>query len=282
MKIRRTWTTKHWCESVIEPEWPFAYSKYKEDKEESKGRMSSNKQDVRHVCETQGVQSKCHICEDIQCGSYGSSTNNSSNSEKRDKCHFQLQGVSWEDMSKNIPTVTDIPWAVGGRHRYDFGGANTTHVCMYMSGNDPCQSHLGEDYNSCIVRCWGYKSGLSGLNNTAGPTSHVGIGDEGGDTFDLYGAWPNSKLGKEQNGLNATPWVLPQPTATWSYPKSDYLESTMSSTFSSDIGTGTDILPQGFTFTLAGSSNGEEGFKDGTRSEARYVTCYSSPSFKNI
>ena len=63
MKIRRPWTTKHWCESVIHPEWPFAYSKYGGQVEETKGRVSSSLQDVRHGCETQGVQSKCHICE---------------------------------------------------------------------------------------------------------------------------------------------------------------------------------------------------------------------------
>lgn len=259
MKIRRPWTTKHWCQSVISPEWPLAYSKYKEQVEEIKGRVSSNKQDVRHVCETKGVQSKCHICEDIQCG------------ENLDhQCHFQLQGVAWEKMSRNIPTVSDIPWAVGGAHRYDFGGGNTTHVCMYMSGILPCQSNYGVDYSRCTIRCWGYGSGLSGLNNTAGPTSNVmGTGSEGQQQSNAqYGTWPNSKLGFKLNGLNATPWLLPQPTATWRYPKSDY-NSENNTFISPKTSFRLNILPQGFTFTLAGSINGEGGFKDGLGPQAR-------------
>ncbi len=255
MKIRRTWTTKHWCQSVTDPEWPFAYSKYQNQTEETKGRVSSNKQDVRHVCETRGVQSKCHICEDIKCGL---------NSDH--DCHFQLQGVEWEKMSRNIPTVSDIPWAVGGMHRYDFGGVNTTHVCMYTSSNEPCQSNLGDDYSRCKVRCWGHSSSLTGLNNTAGPTSIVTAGRMGGEDDLTYGEWPNSKLGYQLDGLNATPWILPQPTATWSYPKSDYFENSF---ISSDIGKKSDLLPQGFTFTLAGSTTGEEGFIDGLRTQAR-------------
>ena len=287
MKIRRPWTTKHWCQSVITPEWPFAYSKYKGQIEETKGRVSSNKQDVRHICETQGVQSKCHICEDIQCG--GDDDDDDTDGKNKDGsdsshsiCHFQLQGVAWDKMSQNIPTVTDIPWAVGGSHRYDFGGVNTSHVCMYMSGHKPCQSHLGGDYSSCIVRCWGYIPGLlSGHNNTVGPTSnvandhdHIRIDDDAqGDGRSHYhtswqsNEWPNLDIGNKQHGLNATPWVLPEPTATWSYPKSDYLGKE----FFSNIGPNMDILPQGFSFTLAGSSIGKEGFVDGLGSDARYV-----------
>ena len=256
---------KHWCESVIDPEWPFAYSKYKGQVEEYKGRVSSNKQDVRHRCETQGVQSKCHICEEIYCG-------NNNFSEKI--CHFQLQGVSWNEMSKNIPTVTDVPWAVGGAHRYDYGGENTTHVCMYMSGREPCQSHLGTDYSACVVRCWGHSSKLSGLNNTSGPTSKGQYDDdnvddfsqdrENGNVFNL-GIWPNLELAERQGGLNTTPWTLPQPTAMWSYPKSDMVGND----FTYNIGPELELLPQGFTFTLAGSKSGEEGFEDGKGPQAR-------------
>ncbi len=298
MKIRRPWTTKHWCESVIRPEWPFAYSKYKGQLEETKGRVSSNGQDVRHGCETQGVQSKCHICEEIRCGGGDNDdndddddgdekrNNNNNKIDSRDGqqhlCHFQLQGVLWDDMSKNIPTVSDIPWAVGGSHRYDFGGVNTTHVCMYMSSNAPCQSNFGQDYSDCIVRCWGHmpERKMSGLNNTVGPTTAgpsfkdddgggSGGRSNGDSDYPSTGTWPNSKIGMKYQGLNATPWILPEPTATWSYPKSDYF----SETFSPNIGQTMNLLPQGFTFTLAGSTAGEEGFVDGYRFEARYVFC---------
>ncbi len=157
MQITRPWTTKHWCESVIRPEWPFAYSKYRGQIEETKGRVSTNMQDVRHECDARGVQSKCHICEDIACGP----------DENNLTCHFQLQGVSTNDMSANIPTVSDVPWAVNGSHRYDFGGASTTHVCMYLSGTPPCQSNFGQDYSKCELRCWGHGDSLSGENSTA-------------------------------------------------------------------------------------------------------------------
>jgi hypothetical protein len=253
MKIRRTWTTKHWCDSVVEPEWPFAYTKYKGQKEESKGRVSSNRQDVRHICETQGVQSKCHICEDIKCGS-----------DLTKDCHFQLQGVSWEDISRNIPTISDVPWAVGGSYRYDFGGINTTHVCMHMSGSRPCQSHSGEDYGGCTLRCWGYLEGLSRVGNKAGLASNVQSGGIETSRTNTSGVWPNLELSEILGGLNSTPWLLSQPTALWSYPKSDYNDTV----FTSTIGKITGILPQGFTFTLAGS-DGEEGFVDGFGSQAR-------------
>jgi hypothetical protein len=154
-----------------------------------------------------------------------------------------------------------------------------------MSGNEhgPCQSSFGQNYSSCVVRCWGYIPGrFSGLNNTAGPTSRVHVDadvDDGRDINSLSSEslfWPNTKMKRDnhdhdhhRHGLNATPWILPEPTATWSYPKSDYSGKT--TTFPSNIGPNIDILPQGFTFTLAGSTIGEEGFEDGAGSDARYV-----------
>ena len=42
MRLSRPWTEKHWCESVIEPEWPFAYQKFPGHEFEKKGRTNSN------------------------------------------------------------------------------------------------------------------------------------------------------------------------------------------------------------------------------------------------
>jgi len=249
MQVRRTWTTKHWCDSVIDPEWPFAYSKYKNQTEERKGRVMSNRQDVRHTCQTKGVRSKCHVCEDIQCGNGGM------NSSSSGICHFQLQGVSTNDMSKNIPTVSDVPWAVGGSHRYDYGGENSSHVCMYMSGGT-CQSSFGRDYSKCKLRCWGHSPTLSGLDNKAGDASFV--------QGEATGKWPNARSDYLE-GVKMTPWVLPSPTQSFAYPK-----------FRADQSIGNprngqilESLPQGFTFTLAGGGDGESGFKDGQEHEAR-------------
>ena len=182
MRTARPWTEKHWCDSVEEPEWPFAYQKYSSQAVETKGRVNSNLQDMRHVCETYGGESKCHICEDVEGG----------------KIKFQLQGISWEDMAHNIPSVTDSPWSVRGVHRFDFGKDTDSdgkkHVCVLVSGRDclrplpnpayfppPPPSHpmpdivaaqtLGVsrsglagrdyDYSNCTVRCWGHYGTLS-------------------------------------------------------------------------------------------------------------------------
>jgi len=96
MRTARPWTEKHWCDSVENPEWPMAYQKYSTQSVESKGRVNSNVQDMRHKCVTYGGESKCHICEDIE----------------DDTIKYQLQGVAWEEMAHNIPTVTDSPFAV--------------------------------------------------------------------------------------------------------------------------------------------------------------------------
>jgi sugar lactone lactonase YvrE len=242
MQIHRHWTTQHWCDSVIIPQWPFAYAKYVgQPMEETKGRVSSNRQDVRHECDRRGVRSKCHLCEEIACGAQINQT-----------CgQFQLQGVSWRELSSNIATVTDVPWAVNGSHRYDFGGSTTTHVCMYLSSTSPCQSSFGTDYSKCELRCWGYGDGLSGVNNTVAYSTNDGEPD---------GIWPNHQFDSFR-GVNSTPWEEPSPTTTWEYPRT-----------SLDADTPQNPLfnPQGYVFTLAGSKTGQEGFVDGVGSEALF------------
>ena len=252
MQVRRTWTTKHWCESVVDPEWPFAYSKFKNQKEERKGRVLSNLQDVMHECETRGVRSKCHICEDIQCGT----RNSGDNASWPAVCHFQLQGVSTDEMSKNIPTVSDVPWAVGGSHRYDYGGVNTSHVCMHMSGGS-CQSNFATDYSRCELRCWGHSSELRGVDNEAGDATIVA--GEG------TGRWPNARV-DYLDGVSMTPWTRPAPTQTWSYPKQRENETIGNPRNNESLRS----MSQGLTFTLAGDiKGGEAGFRDGVGYYAR-------------
>lgn len=145
MTIHRPWNNKHWCESIEKPEWPFAYQKQTDQTVEYKGRTASSLQDNRHQCGSRGGKSKCHICEDIPCGV-----------GLTDTCSYQIQGIPWNLLTKNIPTVTDVPFAVNGRHRYDYTGG--THVCLFQSGND-CIRHDKDDYGHCTVRCWGVGSG---------------------------------------------------------------------------------------------------------------------------
>lgn len=229
MRIAHPWTTKHWCNSVRNPSWPFSYSKYKNQLEEIKGRTSTNEQDMRHECESRGVQSKCHICEDIVCGNNNQHNNNDGASRATSSspsiCHFQIQGVNWHELSRNIPTVTDVPWAVGGNHRYDFGGNDknnhTSHVCLYLSGSSPCRSAFGTDYSNCKLRCWGANSSSSLLQQ--------------------------------------------QPDSVgWEYPKAHVNEGRPRNP--KKYGNLTTVQ-QGYTFTLAGGD--EEGFMDGFEHEAR-------------
>jgi hypothetical protein len=143
--MRRTWTTQHWCESVRQPQWPFAYQKALTQTLEWQGRANPSTQDIRHRCAVLGVQSKCHICEQFAC-----------NVNSGDRCKFQLQGIPWAALPTNIPTVTDVPWAVGGRHRYDY--ASATQLCVFLSGG-ACMSPFTTDFSQCDVRCWGTQSG---------------------------------------------------------------------------------------------------------------------------
>ena len=265
-QITRPWTTQHWCKSVIHPKWPFAYSKYIDQNEETKGRVSTNAQDMRHVCRSEGVQSKCHICEDIQCGE-----------TKNDTCHFQIQGVDWKDMSKNIPTISDMPWAVGGTNRYDFGGNTTSHVCLYLTGdlNDKgaCQSNFGRDYSHCPLRCWGYNTTFDkeayGYQSVATRSSLVYDDSQYFDHTKTQNThWPNhliSNQSREEFYVNSTPWTLSLPTTTWEYPKKAIMDTPENPKGNQKWG----LLPQGATFTLAGSRNGEKGFNDGNSTSAR-------------
>ena len=43
----------------------------------------------------------------------------------------QIQGVFSENMSVNIPVVSDTAWAVGGAHRRDYGNNDVTHFCVF-------------------------------------------------------------------------------------------------------------------------------------------------------
>ena len=254
-----------------------AYQKYASQSVESKGRVNSNVQDMRHKCVTYGGESKCHICEDIEDGSIA----------------YQLQGVAWEEMAHNIPTVTDSPWAVGGDHRFDFGNPATTHVCVITSSRNclrpslnssffpppppshPVPAHFrpadtpGQDYSNCTVRCWGHVPayGFSGARDA--PLAHLEAGyyAAGTDIEDRYRGW-------DGDGTVASDrWDYPKHAdagavgaaegdpAAYPYPLSAY---------GGRAGGGPRLgfNPQGFAYTAAGS--GEAGYRDGAPAGARF------------
>jgi hypothetical protein len=72
-------------------------------------------------------------------------------------CAMQLQGVDWGELPANVPTATDVPFAVGPAvsHRYDFG--NASRVCVMASGGACLTGDApgSGDYTSCTVHCWG-------------------------------------------------------------------------------------------------------------------------------
>ena len=137
------WDTRNWCEQVTAPKWPYAYRK-SDLQLETKGRIVSNTQDLRHVCQTRGAQSICHRCEDFKCNV----------GVLQSTCHMQIQGVDWARLPPNVPTVTDTPFAVGPNvtHRNDFG--NASRVCVFTQGGD-CIRHDTVDFSRCALRCWG-------------------------------------------------------------------------------------------------------------------------------
>ncbi|GBG29733.1 Wnt inhibitory factor 1 [Hondaea fermentalgiana] len=146
MRLHRSWTEKHWCESVQEPHWPFAYAKRDGDALEIKGRVARNLKNMGHICRARGALSSCHRCESIACGSDLQST-----------CELQVQGVPWDELLPNIPAVSDTPWAIGGQHRNDFGSGS--HACVMLSPDTCVKSSSADaslDYSACRARCWGY------------------------------------------------------------------------------------------------------------------------------
>ena len=152
----RTWSNRSACDNAQWPGYIFAYSKYNGQKYESKGRTNTNLQDFRHECQLHGGASKCHICENIPCGSdYHSNGNNFDGGT----CHLQLQGVSNVDMSTNIPVVTDTAWAVSptGTFRKNFGSNAVTHICVFLSGGSCIVPSSGvQTFTDCRLRCFGY------------------------------------------------------------------------------------------------------------------------------
>jgi hypothetical protein len=166
MRVFKAWDTREPCEKIQSPRWPFAY--YKNEPREHKGRVTSNFQNLGHVCQVRGTRSKCHRCEVFGC--------------EGGTCPLQIQGVNASLMPKNIPTNSDTPWAVNGLHRNDFGGTGTW-VCTMLSGGK-CVNPLTEetDFSDCVTRCWGH--GL-GTTNIATP--------EPGGSFGLSWSWSKTQ-----------------------------------------------------------------------------------------
>ena len=143
LRVHLPWAVRHWCDVIFDPHWPFAYQKELTQVFEEKGLVASSYQHMGHVCTTRGARTKCYRCEPIVCGP-----------DMDEECNFQLQGVIWENLPKNIPTITNTPWAVGVtvQHRYDY--ARAERVCVMLSSGD-CTHHSTSNFKHCAVRCFG-------------------------------------------------------------------------------------------------------------------------------
>jgi DNA-binding beta-propeller fold protein YncE len=232
MRVPRSAVDKPYCDLIADPEWPLAYEKYEGQLLEAKGRVSSNLHDLGVQCEARGSLRKCYICYEPTCTG--------------DACPpLQLQGVAnVTSLPVNVPTVSDTPWAVGGSHRNDFGGAGTTHICL-MLGGDLCSSPKASssDFSSCHVRCWGHGGG-------GGNPQKVPHLEEG-----LYGPGVDNDA-----HADSSVWDY-KATDAWSWFSSD--QSTTPSISASPA-----FNPQGYLFTLAGGE--QAGFADGPSLSAQF------------
>ncbi len=110
LRIQRPWSTRHWCEVLFDPHFPFAYAKVVTQGHESKGVVVDNSQHLGHVCTTRGARTKCHRCEDIACGS-----------GLEEHCHFQVRVFD----SETVDCVSLPPFRT---HRHTFLTFTHTHT----------------------------------------------------------------------------------------------------------------------------------------------------------
>lgn len=146
-KLHRPWTPRVECDEIFNPRWPSAYAKSPAEFIEPKGRTASSLQHLGYTCVHFGAATKCYLCEPIVCGDTLNLT-----------CPMQIQGMDWTQLPKNIPSVSDVPFAAGPAvaHRNDFGAAQRT--CVLLSGDyciNPNPTDPALNFTRCSVRCWG-------------------------------------------------------------------------------------------------------------------------------
>ena len=155
-------------------------------------------------------------------------------------------------MSKNIPTVTDVPWSVGGAHRFDFGHAQTSHVCLHLSGDD-CSSYAKSDFSKCELRCWGH-----GLPS-------------GSDKNKTHLEGSRYHAGSLNSASTTVPWLLPAPSDVWNYPKVNGVVPVEAHAGAHNpLPTPASYNPQGFAYTHAGSVTGTAGYANGKGAAALF------------
>jgi hypothetical protein len=148
-------------------------------------------------------------------------------------------------MSVNIPVVSDTSWAVGGRHRHDYGNESTTHFCVFTSGGS-CIVPSTSDFSDCTVRCFGYGFTKPAQAKPVFPRTIV----------DIYEGQPR--------------WSDDGKVDLWEYPKncSEAKSYGVDCLIDKTNGVTPSFNPQGFVFTQAGS--GKAAFTDGAANVATF------------
>ena len=155
----------------------------------------------------------CHICEDILCGeeliglrinqtNIGLRINQTNITKKKSQkkstyCHEQIQGMDYDFLPINTPTVSDTPFAVGGKHRNDFGSAE--RVCVMLTAGacrdvNPIDKNPKPKYEECRLRCWG-----SNFLKTT-PKPKVRFNDTYSNYHPLYSVWEYPKGTQDPRG----------------------------------------------------------------------------------
>jgi len=261
-RLARPWSTRHWCEVVTEPHWPFAYAKTKLQEHEYKGRTATNLQHTGHECVMRGARSKCHRCEDIACES------TFLDGEGNRLCNYQLQGVDWDELPKNIPTISNVPWAVGpnARHRNDFGRAH--RICVMLSGEKCIIDKATTNFEQCSVRCVGHNFGdMSGF---IAPTEHgwaVPLGVEAPGKpqgwVGTYAGVPSAVGGHQDGAFTVARFNDPQALVV-DRARDVYVADTGNNVIRK--------ISRGIVSTFAGVVPVKEGFADGdARTAARFA-----------
>ena len=104
--------------------------------------------------------------------------------------------MDFDFLPQNTPTVSDTPFAVGGKHRNDFGSAE--RVCVMLTSGacldvNPTDEKPKPRYEECRLRCWG-----SNMNTF--PKAKVRFNDTYSNYHPLYSVWEYPKGTQDPTG----------------------------------------------------------------------------------
>ncbi|OQS07103.1 hypothetical protein THRCLA_00879 [Thraustotheca clavata] len=165
-----------------------------------------------------------------------------------------------QEIPKTPPKTPPKTLECGGRHRYDFGGAD--HLCVFLSG-DFCITPFSSDYSNCSVRCWGVGSGAL--------TRQIDV-----DNVSDYWAYPSTKASSQ--GIVTTlagsgnPGFKDGPVATaqFAYPRGIAVDSNNNIYVADTNNHRIRMIKYTTQAVLTIAGTGVEGYTDGPASSAQF------------